>query len=68
MIIRKSDGAFLYATTDGDYRVSDEALSARCNFVVVDFRQSDHFQKLFAAARAIGYSEVELTMLALEPC
>ena len=51
MIIRKQDGAFLYATTDLatiDYRVDkwnpDEIL------YVVDFRQSEHFEKLFAAA------------------
>ena len=51
MIIQKKDGAYLYATTDLatiDYRVHrwnpDEIL------YVVDFRQSEHFEKLFAAA------------------
>lgn len=61
MIIRKSDGAFLYATTDLatiEYRMKHFQPDAI--LYVVDFRQSDHFQKLFAAARAIGYSDVQL--------
>lgn len=61
MIIRKSDGAFLYATTDLatiEYRMKHFQPDAI--LYVVDFRQSEHFQKLFAAARAIGYDKVEL--------
>jgi arginyl-tRNA synthetase len=61
MIIRKSDGAFLYATTDLatiEYRVKHFKPDAI--LYVVDFRQGDHFQKLFAAARAIGYTDIEL--------
>ncbi len=61
MIIRKSDGAFLYATTDLatiEYRMKHFKPDAI--LYVVDFRQSEHFQKLFAAARAIGYDQVEL--------
>lgn len=61
MIIRKSDGAFLYATTDLatiDYRM--EHFKPDVILYVVDHRQSEHFSKLFAAARAIGYNEVEL--------
>jgi arginyl-tRNA synthetase len=62
MIIRKSDGAYLYATTDLatiEYRV--EHFKPDAILYVVDFRQSEHFQKLFAAARAIGYRNVELS-------
>ncbi len=62
MIIRKRDGAFLYATTDLatiDYRM--EHFSPDAILYVVDHRQSEHFSKLFAAARAIGYTDVELT-------
>ncbi|MCA9176983.1 MAG: arginine--tRNA ligase [Planctomycetales bacterium] len=55
MIIQKQDGAYLYATTDVatiDYRVEhwrpDEIL------YVVDFRQGEHFDKLFQAVKALG--------------
>ncbi len=61
MIIRKRDGAFLYATTDIatiEYRV--EHYHPDVILYVVDHRQSDHFAKLFAAARAIGYDQLEL--------
>lgn len=61
MIIRKSDGAFLYATTDLatiEYRVKH--FDPDIILYVVDSRQSEHFQKLFAAARAIGYENIEL--------
>jgi arginyl-tRNA synthetase len=61
MIIRKRDGAFLYATTDLatiDYRM--EQFNPDAILYVVDHRQSEHFSKLFSAARAIGYTDVEL--------
>lgn len=61
MIIRKRDGAFLYATTDIatiEYRVQHFAPDVI--LYVVDHRQSEHFAKLFAAARAIGYEQLEL--------
>lgn len=61
MLIRKSDGAFLYATTDLatiEYRMGHFAPDAI--LYVVDHRQSEHFGKLFAAAKAIGFDEVEL--------
>jgi arginyl-tRNA synthetase len=62
MIVRKSDGAFLYATTDLatiEYRM--DQFKPDAILYVVDFRQSDHFAKLFAAAQAIGYDSVELS-------
>ncbi len=61
MLIRKSDGAFLYATTDLatiEYRMGH--FSPNAVLYVVDHRQSEHFGKLFAAARAIGFDQVEL--------
>ncbi|MBW3597016.1 MAG: arginine--tRNA ligase [Planctomycetes bacterium] len=61
MIIRKSDGSFLYATTDLatiQYRM--ETWRPDAILYVVDHRQSEHFEKLFAAARLWGYSDVEL--------
>ena len=60
MIIRKSDGAFLYSTTDLatiQYRMDtwepDEIL------YVVDFRQGEHFKKLFDAAKLWGHDKTE---------
>ena len=61
MIIQKKDGAFLYATTDLatiKYRV--EEWNADAILYVVDHRQHQHFDKLFAAARKWGYQDVEL--------
>ena len=61
MIIRKKDGAFLYSTTDLatiQYRVDQWQPDAM--LYVVDHRQSEHFAKLFAAARRWGYTDIEL--------
>jgi arginyl-tRNA synthetase len=61
MIIRKQDGAFLYATTDlatVDYRM--EHFQPDAVLYVVDHRQGDHFKKLFACLRKTGLSDVEL--------
>ena len=55
MLIRKKDGAFLYATTDLatiQYRM--EHWHPDAILYVVDHRQSEHFAKLFAAARLLG--------------
>ena len=60
-LIRKSDGAFTYATTDLatlKYRV--ESFHPDLILYVVDQRQSLHFQQLFATARRCGYGRVEL--------
>ncbi len=60
-IIRKSDGAFTYATTDLAtiaWRVRE--LRADTILYVVDARQADHFKLLFATAELWGYRDVEL--------
>ena len=60
MIVRKSDGAFLYATTDlatVKYRMDEWQPDAI--LYVVDFRQGEHFDKLFEVARKWGYPNVE---------
>jgi arginyl-tRNA synthetase len=60
LIVRKQDGAFLYATTDLatiQYRV--ETWQPDAVLYVVDHRQSLHFQQLFAVARQWGYGQVE---------
>jgi arginyl-tRNA synthetase len=56
-IIRKSDGAFLYATTDLAalrYRVSE--LKADRIVYVTDSRQKLHFEMLFATANIAGWA------------
>ena len=57
-IIQKSDGAYLYATTDLaalHYRV--DALKADKIIYVTDARQSLHFQMLFAVGRMAGWAK-----------
>jgi arginyl-tRNA synthetase len=56
MIVRKSDGGFGYSATDLAairYRVRD--LHANRIIYVVDARQSDHFDLVFAVAREAGF-------------
>ena len=61
MIVRKKDGAFLYGTTDlATIRYRMETWRPDAILYVVDHRQSLHFQQLFAAARLLGYNDVEL--------
>ena len=55
-IIQKSDGAFLYATTDlaaMKFRVNE--LGAKKIIYVTDARQALHFQMLFAVAKEAGW-------------
>lgn len=62
MLIRKQDGAFLYATTDlATIRYRMEQFHPQAILYVVDHRQSLHFEHLFATARRMGYDDVELT-------
>jgi len=61
MLVRKQDGAFLYATTDlATIRYRMETWQPDAILYVVDHRQSMHFDHLFAAARLIGYDRLEL--------
>jgi arginyl-tRNA synthetase len=61
MIIRKQDGAFLYATSDlATIQFRMQEWKPEVIVYVVDHRQSEHFEKLFAAARLWGYEDVEL--------
>lgn len=56
LILQKSDGGFLYATTDLatlDERVN--VFNADHIIYVVDGRQSLHFEQLFRAAKKLGY-------------
>ena len=61
MIVRKKDGAFLYATTDLatiQYRLDTWRPDAI--LYVVDHRQGLHFTQLFATARRLGHADVQL--------
>jgi arginyl-tRNA synthetase len=61
-LVRKRDGAFTYTTSDLatiQYRLKEFKPDAM--LYVVDFRQSQHFANLFAAARRWGVANVELT-------
>lgn len=64
-IVRKSDGAFNYATTDlatVKYRV--ETWDPDQVLYVVDHRQGDHFKQLFAVSRLWGYKKADLEHVA----
>jgi arginyl-tRNA synthetase len=60
-IVRKSDGAFTYATTDlATIRYRAETLKGQEFLYVVDARQAEHFRMLFATARLWGYDQLDL--------
>ena len=57
LLIRKSDGGFLYATTDlAGVRRRVHKLGADRVVYAVDARQSLHFRQVFAAATKAGYA------------
>jgi arginyl-tRNA synthetase len=59
LLIRKSDGGFLYATTDlAAIRHRVQTLGASRVIYVVDARQRDHFRDVFDAARLIGWDRL----------
>jgi arginyl-tRNA synthetase len=56
-IVQKSDGAYLYATTDlAAIRYRVDKLKAGRIVYVTDSRQKLHFEMLFAVARAAGWA------------
>jgi arginyl-tRNA synthetase len=56
LLIRKSDGGFLYATTDlAAVRYRANELGADRVIYVVDARQRDHFRDVFDAVRQVGW-------------
>ena len=58
LLIRKSDGAFLYATTDlAAVRFRVHELGAERVVYCVDARQRDHFGDVFDACRMIGWTK-----------
>ena len=57
MLVRKSDGGFLYATTDmAAVRRRVQRLGADRVIYAVDARQALHFRQVFAGARKAGYA------------
>lgn len=60
LLVRKSDGGFLYATTDlAGIRRRVGKLGARRVIYCVDARQSLHFRQVFAGARRAGYDRLQ---------
>ena len=56
LLIQKSDGGFLYATTDlAAIRFRTTELNADRVIYVVDARQRDHFRDVFDAVRLMGW-------------
>ncbi|MEM6688957.1 MAG: arginine--tRNA ligase [Planctomycetota bacterium] len=61
MIVQKRDGAYLYATTDlATLKYRLEEFNVDEILYVVDSRQSEHFDKLFAAAEKIFDQDLRL--------
>lgn len=61
MIVRKKDGAFLYSTTDlATIKYRMDNFDADACLYVVDHRQHEHFEKLFAVASLWGFDDAEL--------
>ena len=63
VIVQKSDGGYLYATTDLaaiDHR--SHALTAQRVLYLVDVRQSLHFRQVFAVARAAGFASADIRL------
>jgi len=64
LIIQKSDGAFLYATTDlAAIRYRVDELKADRIVYVTDARQSLHFQMVFAVARMAGWAGKDIELV-----
>jgi arginyl-tRNA synthetase len=63
LIVQKSDGAFLYATTDlAALRYRIRELQARRIIYVTDARQKLHFEMVFATARAVGWAGPDVVL------
>ncbi len=59
LLIRKSDGGFMYSTTDlAAIRYRVQTLGAGKVVYVVDARQRDHFRDVFDAVRLIGWDKL----------
>jgi len=62
-IVQKSDGGFLYATTDlAAIQYRNEVLHANRVLYVVDARQSLHFQQVFRVAELAGFKNADCSL------
>jgi arginyl-tRNA synthetase len=63
VIVQKSDGGYLYSTTDlAAIRHRCQALQADRVLYAVDARQSLHFQQIFAVARKAGFADEHVSL------
>jgi arginyl-tRNA synthetase len=64
-MVRKSDGAFSYATTDlATIQYRKQTWNPDLLLYVVDHRQGDHFKQLFAVAKRWGYDGIAMEHVA----
>ena len=64
-IVRKSDGAYNYATTDlATIQYRKATWNPELLLYVVDHRQGDHFKQLFAVAKRWGYDDIDMEHVA----
>ena len=60
MIVQKQDGAYLYATTDlATAMFREREFAPDISLYVVDHRQGEHFTKLFAVLKKLGYDRTD---------
>ncbi|MCR9276891.1 MAG: arginine--tRNA ligase [Pseudomonadaceae bacterium] len=63
VIVQKSDGGYLYATTDlAAVRYRQDTLKADRVLVFTDTRQALHFKQVFAVARAAGFADESISL------
>lgn len=63
VIVQKSDGGYLYATTDlAAVRYRQDNLKADRVLVFTDTRQALHFKQVFAVARAAGFASESISL------
>jgi arginyl-tRNA synthetase len=62
-IVQKKDGGFLYSTTDlAAMRYRATKLAVERILYVVDARQAQHFQQMFAVSRKAGYAPASMQL------
>lgn len=63
IIVQKSDGGYLYATTDlAALKYRSQTISAKRICYVVDARQSEHFRQVFWASKEAGFVETDTSL------
>ncbi len=63
VIVQKSDGGYLYSTTDlAAIKLRSFSLGVDRSLYVVDARQSLHFQQVFAVAKAAGFASPSISL------